>query len=31
MGLGNNAVERYTLFLTSLALSADLAEHRTAL
>ncbi|KAH9976532.1 nuclear pore protein 84/107 [Russula compacta] len=29
--LGDNAVERYALFLTSLALSADLIERRTAL
>ncbi|KAH9989542.1 107-domain-containing protein [Russula vinacea] len=29
--LGDNAVERYALFLTSLALSADPAERRTAL
>jgi nuclear pore complex protein Nup107 len=29
--LGDNAVERYALFLTSLALSTDLAERRTAL
>jgi hypothetical protein len=29
--LGNNAVERYALFLTSLALTADPAECRTAL
>ena len=29
--LGDNAVERYALFLTSLALSADQAERRTAL
>jgi nuclear pore complex protein Nup107 len=29
--LGDNAVERYALFLTSLALSADPTERRTAL
>jgi nuclear pore complex protein Nup107 len=29
--LGDNAVERYALFLTSLALSADPVERRTAL
>src|SRR3984957_13715813 len=29
--LGDNAVERYAMFLTSLALSADPAERRTAL
>ena len=29
--LGDNAVERYAMFLTSLELSADLAERRLAL
>ena len=29
--MGDNAVERYALFLTSLALSMDLTERRTAL
>ena len=29
--LGDNAVERYAMFLTSLELSADIAERRLAL